>query len=103
MASMANTFDQPGVIANDVRDLTIMFNVIEGRDERDATSVGNPGLNFDFDFSDDAIKNLEGKKFAIPKTYLEMDLNERVRSELEKAIEILRDNGAQVRCNFSIN
>lgn len=96
MASMANTFDQPGVIANDVRDLTIMFNVIEGRDERDATSVGNPGLNFDFDFSDDAIKNLEGKKFAIPKTYLEMDLNERVRSELEKAIEILRDNGAQV-------
>lgn len=96
MASMANTFDQPGVIAKDVRDLTMMFNVIEGRDERDATSVGNPGLKYDFDFSDDAIKNLEGKKFAIPKTYLDMDLNDRVRGELDKAIEVLKDNGAVV-------
>ncbi|SPY32210.1 Glutamyl-tRNA(Gln) amidotransferase subunit A [Peptoniphilus harei] len=25
MSSMANTFDQPGVIANDVRDLAMMF------------------------------------------------------------------------------
>lgn len=96
ISSMANTFDSPGVIANDVRDLTMMFNVIEGKDERDATSVGNPGLNFSFDFSDDAIKNLEGKKFAIPKIYLEMDLEKRVREELEKAIEILKENGAIV-------
>ena len=96
VASMANTFDQAGVIANDVRDLAMMFNVIEGRDEKDATSFGNPGLKFDFDFSEDAIKNLEGKKFAIPQTYLDMDLNKRVRGELDKAIEILKDNGAKV-------
>ena len=96
ISTMANTFDQAGVVANDVRDLTTMFNVIEGRDEKDATSVGNPGLNFDFDFSEDAIKNLKGKKFAIPKTYLSMDLNERVRSEFNKAIENLKDNGAIV-------
>lgn len=96
ISTMANTFDQAGVVANDVRDLTTMFNVIEGRDEKDATSVGNPGLNFDFDFSEDAIKNLKGKKFAIPKTYLSMDLNERVRSEFTKAIENLKENGAIV-------
>ena len=96
VASMANTFDQAGVIANDVRDLAMMFNVIEGRDEKDATSVGNSGLKYDFDFSEDAIKNLEGKKFAIPQTYLDMDLNKRVRGELDKAIEILKDNGAKV-------
>ncbi|SPY32221.1 Glutamyl-tRNA(Gln) amidotransferase subunit A [Peptoniphilus harei] len=67
MSSMANTFDQPGVIANDVRDLAMMFNLIEGKDERDATSVGNPGLNFEFDFSDDAIKNLEGKNLLFQR------------------------------------
>ncbi|WP_322788172.1 amidase family protein [Peptoniphilus harei] len=42
------------------------------------------------------MKNLEGKKFAIPKICLDMDLNERVGSEFEKAIKILRDNGAEV-------
>lgn len=96
VSTMANTFDQPGVIAKDVRDVIMMLNVVEGRDERDATSVGNPGLNYNFDYSDDVIKNLDGVKFAIPKLYLEMDLNERVRREFEEAIKILRDNGAIV-------
>lgn len=100
--TMANTFDQPGVIAKDVRDVIMMLNVIEGRDERDATSVGNPGLNYNFDYSDDIIKNLEGVKFAIPKLYLEMNLNERVRKEFEEAIKVLRDNGAIVE-EYDIN
>jgi len=96
VSTMANTFDQPGVIAKDVRDAIMILNIIEGRDIKDATSVGNPGLNYNFDYSDDVIKSLDGLKVAIPKQYLEMKLNGRVKEEFDNAISILRDNGAIV-------
>lgn len=96
VASMANTFDQPGVVAKDVRDAITMLNVLEGKDNRDATSVGNPGLKYDFDYSKDLEENLKGIKFAIPSAFLDMDLDKDVKSEFGKAIKILKSSGAIV-------
>lgn len=96
VASMANTFDQPGVIASDVRDVITMANIIEGRDKRDATSVGNPDLKYEFNYDTDLEENLKGVKFAIPSSFLEMDLDKEVKSEFDKAINILKANGAIV-------
>lgn len=96
VTSMANTFDQVGVIARDVRDAITMLNVLEGRDEKDATSVGNAGLKSEFNFNGDLEENLKGVKFAIPSAFLDMEIDPTVRSEFEKAIEVLKKNGATV-------
>lgn len=96
VTSMANTFDQAGVVARDVRDAITMLNIIEGRDEKDATSVGNLGLKSEFNFKGDLEENLKGVKFAIPSAFLDMDIDPIVKGEFEKAIEVLKSNGAIV-------
>lgn len=96
VTSMANTFDQAGVVARDVRDAITMLNIIEGRDEKDATSVGNSCLKSEFNFKGDLEENLKGVKFAIPSAFLDMDIDPIVKGEFEKAIEVLKSNGAIV-------
>lgn len=94
IATMANTFDQPGAIGRNVEDVVYLIKAMEGRDERDATSVGNPDLQKDFDFTEKSIEKLKGLKIAVPKLYLEMELDETVKSEFERAMKVLEDCGA---------
>lgn len=96
LSAMANTFDSAGVIGRDVRDVATMLKILEGRDIKDATSVGNPTLQFDFDYSDEAINYLKGLKIAIPKIYLDMKLSEDVDREFKKAINVFKNNGAEI-------
>ncbi|MDO5715155.1 MAG: Asp-tRNA(Asn)/Glu-tRNA(Gln) amidotransferase subunit GatA [Tissierellia bacterium] len=96
ISTMANTFDQPGAIGRDVADVSLLLRVLEGSDKRDATSVGNPGLQHNFDFSQKATDELKKLKIAVPKLYLEMDLEPRVMDEFKKSIEILKEQGATV-------
>ncbi len=95
VSSMANTFDQVGVIGKDVEDMQSLLSTIEGRDEKDATSVGNESLKDNFDFNN-AENSLKGIKVAIPKIYLDMNLDKDIKGEFNKAIDILLENGAIV-------
>ncbi len=93
VASMANTFDQPGVLGRSVKDATTLLKVLEGRDVKDATSTGNLSirdLKIDDDFS------LEGIKIAVPDIFTEAQVTDVVRDEFNRAIEILKGLGATV-------
>ena len=98
VASMANTFDQVGAFGKDVADAHLLLKALEGRSKKDATSVGNKSLKFDlaYDNDDEAISYLKGLNIAIPKMYLDLDLDPRVKEEYEKAIEIFEKNGANI-------
>lgn len=98
VATMANTFDQVGTFGKDVEDATLLLKALEGRDERDATSTGNNSIQSFIDFTNDekAIEYLKEIKIAIPKLYMDMDLNPEVKSEFEKAVKVFKDNGAKV-------
>lgn len=95
VSSMANTFDQVGVIGKNVSDTAMLLQMLEGRDEKDATSVGNPSLKEEFSY-ENVIDNLKGLKVAIPSIYMDMDLDKDVMAEFDKAIDILLKNGAIV-------
>ena len=95
VSSMANTFDQVGVIGKNVSDTAMLLQMLEGRDEKDATSVGNPSLKEEFSY-ENVIDNLKGLKVAIPSIYMDMDLDKDVKAEFDKAIDILLKNGAIV-------
>lgn len=98
VATMANTFDQVGTFGKDVEDATLLLKALEGRDERDATSTGNNSIQSFIDFTNDekTIEYLKEIKIAIPKLYMDMDLNPEVKSEFEKAVKVFKDNGAKV-------
>lgn len=95
VSSMANTFDQVGVIGKNVSDTAMLLQMLEGRDEKDATSVGNQSLKEEFSY-ENVIDNLKGLKVAIPSIYMDMDLDKDVKAEFDKAIDILLKNGAIV-------
>ncbi|WP_138159767.1 Asp-tRNA(Asn)/Glu-tRNA(Gln) amidotransferase subunit GatA [Peptoniphilus catoniae] len=95
VSTMANTFDQVGSFGKDVEDAALLLKALEGRSEKDATSVGNPSLHEPYN-EGDSITYLKGLKIAIPKLYMDMELNERVKSDYNKAIEIFEKNGAEI-------
>ncbi|EFI42580.1 Asp-tRNA(Asn)/Glu-tRNA(Gln) amidotransferase subunit GatA [Peptoniphilus sp. oral taxon 386] len=96
VATMANTFDQPGAFGKDVEDAVLLLKALEGRDERDATSVGNPSIREEFNFknTDEVISYLKNMKIAIPSLYMNMKLNDRVKADFDKAINVFKNAGA---------
>ena len=95
VTSMANTFDQVGSMARDVEDAFLLLKALEGRDVKDATSVGNEEYrkNLTVEYADEFLKNLN---IAIPKFILEMELQDRVKEDFNKAIKIFEDAGAKI-------
>lgn len=96
IATMANTFDQPGAIGRNVEDVTYLLQAMEGEDRRDATSVGNPDLQSQFDYSENALSYLKGLKVAVPKLYLDMKLEPAVKADFDKTMKLLEQHGAIV-------
>lgn len=98
VSAMANTFDQVGTLGRDVEDAALLLRTLEGRDERDATTIGNKKIHEEIDFnnSEKAIEYLKGKKLAIPKMYMDMKLEPRVKQDFDKAIKTLEDKGVSI-------
>lgn len=93
VSTMANTFDQVGVFANNVKDAYLLLKSMTGRDIKDATSLGNASIEEEIVFEEGY---LNGLKIALPKAYAEMELVEPIKSEFENAISLLKSKGAIV-------
>lgn len=97
ISTMANTFDQAGAMGRDIQDAYLLLKAMEGRDERDASSTGNKSLQKEISFTDEeALSEIKKIKVAIPKIYMEMELEDRVKDDFELAIKTYRDLGAKV-------
>ena len=83
--SMANTFDQVGLIGNSVEDIALMMDILSGHDEKDPNSKD---LEEDFTLSD---FTFEGKKIGV---LIEENTAENIREDFIKVEEELRDMGA---------
>lgn len=92
IASMANTFDSPGVIGNNVSDVLLLLQTLAGTDARDATSVGNDRLK-QLVLGEES---LDGLKFAVPELYEDKDLDDSIRESYETVKKTLEENGAAV-------
>ncbi len=93
LIAYASSLDQIGPIAKNALDAAVMFSVISGKDEKDATSMnGTP-------FTLDDIKNttdLKGKKIGIPSDYFGEGINEDVAKSVMEASAVLKSLGAEV-------
>lgn len=88
LLSMTSSTDVIGPITKTVEDAEIVFAVMEGKDEHDATSAEVSEKN--------NFKNFSGLRIGIPKEYISELKNEAVKKCLADAIENLKAAGAKV-------
>ena len=86
LMAMASSLDQIGPFSKSIEDARKVFNVIKGKDNMDSTSVE----------VDESVKENESIKIGIPKEYFVDGVEDRVKQEVERAIEKVKDAGFDV-------
>ncbi|HKK21466.1 MAG TPA: Asp-tRNA(Asn)/Glu-tRNA(Gln) amidotransferase subunit GatA, partial [candidate division Zixibacteria bacterium] len=89
LVAFASSLDQIGPIARTVDDIELLYRVIAGRDDRDATSTDIPDMSAQPD---------SDRKFrvGIPREYFGDGLDDEVLRGVEKAMRLLRNEGHEV-------
>ena len=91
LIAMASSFDQIGPMTATACDARILFEIISGKDDRDATS---------FDLEKPTRQSLGKKKnftIGVPKEFTTDDVDVDVKKAVESAIKILEKNGATIK------
>ncbi|MDD3145244.1 MAG: Asp-tRNA(Asn)/Glu-tRNA(Gln) amidotransferase subunit GatA [Candidatus Gracilibacteria bacterium] len=92
--AMASSLDCPGTLTKTVKDSALLYDVMNGYDPKENTSL--PGK----DLINPEIwnkKDLKGYKIGVPKEYFEEGLDEGVRNRIEEAIMKLQELGAEIK------
>lgn len=92
LIAMASSLDHIGPIARTVEDAARLFAVIEGKDERDATSVDRQPTDLETVRSG----NVRGLRVGVPKEYFLPGMDEQVEAAVRNAAEVLKKEGAVV-------
>ena len=92
LMSVASSLDQIGVMGRNVLDAFLMLGVIAGHDKRDATSTNVENIDYLRNLNDD----IGGMRIAIPKEYMDLEMDSRVREKIEGAIKIFETLGAKI-------
>jgi aspartyl-tRNA(Asn)/glutamyl-tRNA(Gln) amidotransferase subunit A len=91
LVAFASSLDQIGPIANDVRDIGALLEVISIADKRDSTNAGKQFVNAPSLYSG----NAEGLTIGVPKEYFGESLSGPVRERIESLMGKLSNAGAK--------
>jgi aspartyl-tRNA(Asn)/glutamyl-tRNA(Gln) amidotransferase subunit A len=98
LIAFASSLDQIGPFTRTVKDAALVMNAICGVDARDSTSAPVAVPDLTVGLSGD----LTGLRMAVPKEYLPDSLDPAVREAFLKAVERIRELGAQVDFELSL-
>lgn len=90
VVAMASSTDVIGPIASNVEDTALILEIIAGQDVLDGTTIEPEQDYTDFD------SDLKGKKIGIIKEYFGEGLDPDVKKQIENAVAILKERGAEV-------
>lgn len=91
--AMGSSLDSPGPLSKSVEDAALLLEIIAGHDKHDQTSSRVEVPNYLEIIRKGNIKNL---KIALPKEYLEMELQDGVRKNFLESVDILKKLGANI-------
>lgn len=89
---MANSLDQVGPLGRSVKDAALLLQAIAGHDERDSTSMNLEIPDYIMSLSDD----VRGMKAAIPKEYIEMEIDSNIKDRFLEAVKVLEELGVEI-------
>ncbi|HCC59845.1 MAG: aspartyl/glutamyl-tRNA amidotransferase subunit A [Candidatus Staskawiczbacteria bacterium RIFOXYC1_FULL_37_43] len=84
----ASSLDQIGPMTKNVEDCKIVFNVIKGKDKKDATSVESEIQNSKFE--------IRNSRIGVPKEYFAEGLDKEVEKIIKNAIKKAEQAGAEI-------
>lgn len=93
LIAFASSLDRVGPFTSNVSDAATMLGVLAGQDRMDATSSDQPVD----DYVGALAKSVAGLKIGVPEEYFGDGLDEEIRASVEKAIDGLRAQGADIR------
>jgi aspartyl-tRNA(Asn)/glutamyl-tRNA(Gln) amidotransferase subunit A len=96
---LAYSFDHVGPITNCACDAGLVLQVLAGHGEGDATTADVPVL----DFTCDLDERLDHVRVAIPRRYFFEDLDPDIAAAVEKAIQVLRGLGCEIRDEIKLD
>lgn len=88
----ASSLDSMGPMGKSVEDVTLLLSIIAGNDKKDATSSPKPVS----DYAAGLKKSIKGLKIGLPKEFYEKGLDGEVKEIVEKAIKVLKEQGAEI-------
>jgi len=91
--AMGSSLDCPGPLTKSVEDSAYMLDIIAGYDSNDFTSSKTKTNEY---FKNLSTKNLKDMKVALPKEYLELELEDGVRKNFLKGIDALKKMGVKI-------
>ncbi len=92
IVAFASSLDQAGPMTHDVKDCSLMFEIMSSFDTKDSTSVEFKRENYLNNLND----NIKGKKIGIPKEYRVDGMPKEIDELWEKGIKIIKENGGQI-------
>lgn len=92
LIAMTSSTDVPGIIAKSSEDVTQVLQVIQGKDQRDATTL---------DITQAQIKaisnyNWHGKKIGILKEFKSVEMSPAVRANFDKVVGLIKKSGGKI-------
>ncbi|WP_294402262.1 Asp-tRNA(Asn)/Glu-tRNA(Gln) amidotransferase subunit GatA [uncultured Clostridium sp.] len=98
LVAFGSSLDQIGPFSQNVEDSAYMLNIISGTDLYDSTSIRElPEIDYTASLKD----GVKGMKVGVPEEFFGEGLDEEIKETVQKAIETLRENGAEVE-TFSL-
>jgi aspartyl-tRNA(Asn)/glutamyl-tRNA(Gln) amidotransferase subunit A len=91
LIAFASSLDRIGPLANNVKDVATVLQVIAGRDPNDSTSTTAPVPVY----TDEIGKSVKGLRIGIPRDYFGDGMDSGVRDKVEKGIELLKKLGCE--------
>ena len=92
IVAFASSLDQAGPMGKNVKDCSLLLEVISSYDSRDSTSIEFKRNNY----STELTNNIKGKKIGIPKEYRVDGMPNEIEELWTKGIEYIKECGAEV-------
>ena len=92
IVAFASSLDQAGPMTHDVKDCSLMFEIMSTYDTKDSTSVEFKRENYLTNLNE----NIKGKKIGIPKEYRVDGMPKEIDELWEKGIKIIKENGGEI-------
>ncbi len=92
IVAFASSLDQAGPMTHDVKDCSLMLEIMSTYDSKDSTSVEFKRENY----LNNLNENIKGKKIGIPKEYRVDGMSKEIDELWEKGIKIIKENGGQI-------
>ena len=92
IVAFASSLDQAGPMTRDVKDCSLLFEVMSSYDHKDSTSVDLKRGNY----LNELNNSIKGKKIGIPKEYRVDDMPKEIEGLWQKGIDIIKESGAEI-------